>query len=72
MNGSQKIGCSILIFTALFNLVQFAFIIRKLDGSLSWSWLWVFSPWLILLGLMGLIVFASAIYVVIKHFKNQN
>lgn len=71
MNGSQKIGCSILILTALFDLVQIDFIIRKIDGSITWSWLWVFSPLFILLGVMGLIVFAAVIYVIIKSFKNQ-
>ena len=42
----------------LISMLTFAFVVLKLVGVISWSWLWVLSPlWVALLLIVGIIVF---------------
>lgn len=50
---SKKISCN---FGGLGTLLTVAFVVLKLCGVISWSWLWVLSPLWISFGL-GLVVF---------------
>ena len=50
---SKTIGCN---FGGLGTLLTVAFIVLKLCGVISWSWVWVLSPLWISFGL-GLVVF---------------
>lgn len=44
---------------SFFGLLTIAFIVLKLVGVISWSWLWVLSPlWIpIVIALLGIMVF---------------
>jgi len=43
-------------------LLTIAFIVLKLCGVITWSWLWVFSPmWLTLLFVMVVLLFAGIV-----------
>lgn len=50
---SKTVGCN---FGGLSTLLTVAFVVLKLCGVISWSWLWVLSPLWISVGL-GLVVF---------------
>lgn len=47
-------------------LLQVAFIVLKLLGKITWSWLWVLSPLWISAGLIALFFVCFLIYVLIK------
>lgn len=61
---SKTVGCN---FGGLGTLLTVAFVVLKLCGVISWSWLWVLSPLWISFAL-GLVVFIITIIVgVIIH-----
>lgn len=61
---SKTVGCN---FGGLGTLLTVAFVVLKLCGVISWSWVWVLSPLWISFGL-GLVVFIITIIVgVIIH-----
>lgn len=56
---SKSIGCN---FGGLGTLLTVAFVVLKLCGVISWSWVWVLAPLWISLGL-GLVVFLICLLV---------
>ena len=58
--------------SGLMTTLTVVFVVLKVTGVITWSWLWVFSPmWLtILLFLVGLLFFV-AIVVIKSYFDNR-
>lgn len=50
---------------SLASVLVIVFFVLKMTGGITWSWWWVFAPWLISAGLLGLIV---AVYVLLRRF----
>lgn len=59
----KKAGVSLL------EVLQLLFIVLKLIGSISWSWWWVWSPTLIPLGLVLIVVTLYLPFIIHKAVK---
>lgn len=66
-NESQK---SFPLWSLLFGTLTTVFIALKLTGSITWSWLWVFSPlWLPTVSVLSVGLFAVSLYCAILLIK---
>lgn len=62
MKGKEQIASGVISFEGLLTI---AFIVLKLTGVISWSWLWVLSPiWISTL--IGMILVVAAVIVASK------
>ncbi len=67
MNGKETAGKSGMGFVGVLTLI---FIVLKLTGNISWSWLWVLSPiWICALLLLALF---GAIFIALKLKKHKD
>ena len=56
---------------SFFGVVAIVFIILKLTGTITWSWLWVLSPlWIGLI--LGSVIFVAVLIIMILVMKNKN
>jgi hypothetical protein len=50
-------------------LLTIAFIVLKLCGVITWSWVWVLSPmWIVSLGLLGALVLIGIVVLIASMF----
>jgi hypothetical protein len=49
------------VFKLILPLLTISFVVIKLVGVVSWSWLWVLSPILVPLGIVASVVFGVAL-----------
>lgn len=62
-NSSGGVGIS--------GLLGIAFIILRLTGTITWSWLWVLSPFWIPVAFILIVLFIIIIIVIIKTLKER-
>ena len=67
-NNSKNIGCGTSSGIGFGGLLTIVFIVLKLLGVISWSWLWVLSPiWISTILGIALIVIAVILYWIIDR-----
>lgn len=66
-NSSVNIGCG----SGFISSLTIAFIILKLVGVIDWSWWWVLSPILIVVGIIILILLVIGIVYLIIEINNR-
>lgn len=58
-------------FMGFFELLTLIFVIAKITGYLAWSWLWVFSPILVHVGLIIGFFVIVVVFAIIKTWADN-